>query len=508
MLRARAARSSRAALAGPCAVSCPSAVRRLESRDGRGETTRGEPCNRVLWGTSVLPKIFISYRRVDSAYAAHAIYDRLISHFGADSVVFDVHTIPLGANFKTYLSEQVSKCDVLLAVIGERWMEVSNEDGKRRLDNPLDFVRIEIHAALRQKITVIPVLTGNASMPEKATLPRGMKTLPDLNAAEVRSGPDFQTHLDRLIRGLDTILKAGRKNSPTKPSDGSASQPNRQAAAEAPPSPLRARSSGSDAKRRSATEQSESDTSAEVSQRKSMDLDLKLIPAGEFMMGSPESDNSARSTEQPQHPVKLTQPFYLGIHVVTQGQYATVMEDRPWHGREHVIDHPDCPATYVTWDDALAFCRKLGEQDGADYRLPSEAQWEYACRCGDATIYSFGNGAAELGEHAWYDGNAWDIGEAYPHAVGLKRPNPWGIYDMHGNVWEWCSDYWSTEYEANEVTDPTGPAYGNSRVLRGGSFGGDASGCRSAVRGGSRPDMRSNNTGFRVTRTCNESASQ
>ena len=219
---------------------------------------------------------------------------------------------------------------------------------------------------------------------------------------------------------------------------------------------------------------------------------LVPIPAGEFMMGSPDSDSDAFATEKPQHLVKITKPFYLSVNEVTQRQYEKVMGVRPWQGKKYVQEGSDYPAVYVSWNDAVEFCRKLSEQEGVKYRLPTEAQWEYACRAKTSTPYSYGDDASKLEQYAWYSKNAWGIGEKYAHRVGQKQPNPWGLYDIHGNVWEWCGD-WYGKYE--------GPASGSGRVLRGGSFNYGTVVCRSAFRGNGRPGNRHFNIGFRVSRT-------
>jgi formylglycine-generating enzyme required for sulfatase activity len=172
---------------------------------------------------------------------------------------------------------------------------------------------------------------------------------------------------------------------------------------------------------------------------------LVPISAGDFQMGSPDSDSDAEDDEKPQHLVKITKPFYLGVYEVTQQQYQKVMGDRPWQGKSHlkeggeglsrtyVKEGPDYPAVWVTHDDAVEFFRKLSEQEDVEYRLPTEAEWESACRAGITTVFSFGDDASKLGQYAWYDENAWDIGEDYAHRVGQKQPKPWGLYDMHGN---------------------------------------------------------------------------
>ena len=241
----------------------------------------------------------------------------------------------------------------------------------------------------------------------------------------------------------------------------------------------------------------------------SVDMMLVAIPAGEFQMGSPNSDSSAEDNETPQHQVKITKPFYLGVYEVTQSQYERVMESRPWQGsnleeaqgRIHVREDPDYPATCLSHDEAVEFCRRLSTLEGVEYRLPTEAEWEYACRAGTTTTYSFGDDASTLEQYAWYDRNAWNTGERYAHRVGRTRPNFWSLYDMHGNVFEWCRDWYAPYGSEKALSDPLGPRLGKSRVQRGGAFGGNPSNVRSAVRYFARSAYRHSATGFRVART-------
>ena len=239
----------------------------------------------------------------------------------------------------------------------------------------------------------------------------------------------------------------------------------------------------------------------------SIGMKLTQIPAGEFMMGSPDSDSTARSIEKPQHRVRITKPFCLGVTEVTQGQYADVMGTNPSRYREL---GPDAPVESVTWHDAQEFCRKLSNAEeekaaGQRYRLPTEAEWEYACRAGSTGKYFFGDNAKHLGDYAWY----WKNFDGKTHPVGLKKPNGWGLYDMIGNVWEWCADWYDeevpskqaarSEYYANSPTnDPTGPSGGSNRALRGGSLVTDAWHGRSAFRDWYKPDETDYSMGFRV----------
>jgi formylglycine-generating enzyme required for sulfatase activity len=209
--------------------------------------------------------------------------------------------------------------------------------------------------------------------------------------------------------------------------------------------------------------------------------------------------------ETPQHLVEISKPFFIGSFEVTQQQFAEVMDSQPWQGQPLVEIGPDYAATYITWDHAVEFCRRLSDQERAEYRLPTEAEWEYACRAGTTTQYSFGDERHKLANYAWHDENAYKAGEQYPHRVGQKLPNAWVLYDVHGNVWEWCAD-WYGPYSGKldeAIVDPTGPENGRHRVWRGGSFSESAENTRSASRlsfgrVGYRPEFAA---GFRVVRT-------
>ncbi len=259
-------------------------------------------------------------------------------------------------------------------------------------------------------------------------------------------------------------------------------------------------------KPRAATEQvdaAQKDLETPVEITNSIGMKLKLIPKGAFLMGSPQSDDKASYWEKPQHKVRITKPFYLSVHEVTQGQWEAVMETRPWSGETHVQEGSDYAASCVSWDDAVAFCAKLSSEEGKTYRLPTEAEWEYACRAGTTTQYHFGDDASRMGDYAWFDGNAWDVDEKYAHRVGQKNANPFGLYDMHGNVCEWCADrYVEDYYSKSPVDDPMGPDSGQLRVLRGGSWGDrHPNRFRCAFRVMFLPGFRLDRYGFRLART-------
>jgi len=215
-----------------------------------------------------------------------------------------------------------------------------------------------------------------------------------------------------------------------------------------------------------------------------------LIPAGSFMMGSPSSERE-RDSDERQHKVKLTKGFYMQTTEVTQGQWKAVMGNNP-----SKFNGDDRPVEKVSWNDVQAFMRKLNNKEGTEkYRLLTEAEWEYACRAGSTTRFCFGDSDGQLGKYAWYSGNS----SSKTHPVGQKKPNAWGLYDMHGNVWEWCQD-WYGDYPSGHVTDPKGPSSGSYRVGRGGGWGGDAGYCRSARRGRYTPGGGGSNLGFRLAR--------
>jgi formylglycine-generating enzyme required for sulfatase activity len=235
-----------------------------------------------------------------------------------------------------------------------------------------------------------------------------------------------------------------------------------------------------------------------------VDLEFVRIPAGEFRMGARGEDPFP--DEEPVHPVKITQSFYLGRFPVTQAQYAAF---RPDHENGFPGDSRR-PVEQVSWDDAAAFCAWLNDPqqvtwpsglDGFRAQLPTEAQWEYACRAGTETEYHTGDGKIALSAAGWYEGNS----DQETHPVGLKEPNAFGLYDMHGNVWEWCADAWDKNAYKTPVDGVCDPEVtvrrleGNVlRVVRGGSWFFMAWFCRAACRIGYQPGNRNWVQGFRV----------
>ena len=277
----------------------------------------------------------------------------------------------------------------------------------------------------------------------------------------------------------------------------------------------------------------------QVEYENSIGMRFVLIPPGEFDMGSTEEEIArllaeARvakaphwyierlPAEAPRHLVQITKPFWLGCHEVTRGQFRQFVEDvgyrtdaeRDGRGGYGTVDGQwkedprfvwnsnlgfeqtdKHPVVNVTWNDAIAFCDWLSKKEGKTYWLPTEAQWEYACRAGTTTLWYGTNHEVALQEYGWFRINAGGA----PHPVGRKRHNAWGIYDMHGNVWEWCADWWDLTYYSNApLKDPDGPATGTHRVARGGAWEHPRK-SRSAVRNLHSPVCRFNFLGFRVS---------
>jgi len=362
--------------------------------------------------------------------------------------------------FREVLTKRVAGCDVFIAVIGDKWLSIAGESGTRRLDDPGDFVRIEVEAALGRKIPVIPVLVGNSSVPPAKELPESLRELAFRNGLPVRPDPDFHHDMDRLIQGIKNVVSA-----PQGGSDSHVSKSVGARVAVPPNVPLRRaglaglavtlavlaavivipRLGGSrDRTPPQPPPKAETTPSVNLAAVKSPDMPkpqptvpveppkqmtnsigmkLVLIPAGEFLMGSPDSDKDANDGEKPQHSVRITRPFYLGATEVTVGQFRRVVESAGYRTEsekdvlggpgwdaakgERVIDRKytwrnagffqtgEHPVVNVSWNDALAFCDMLSVMEGLKredgYRLPTEAEWEYACRAGTATRYDNGD---------------------------------------------------------------------------------------------------------------------
>jgi formylglycine-generating enzyme required for sulfatase activity len=499
----------------------------------------------------------------------------LAKYVGDKDVFMDVDSIALGRDFRRSLQESLESCDAALALIGPNWLDCKDAAGRRRLDDPNDIVRLEIATALKRNIPVTPVLLQGALMPTEQVLPDDLKDLAFRNGCELshaRWHSDVREMAQRLGLGsvdaapADAQAKSAAKkvafsqttaiphgalpSGPAEPAGSSgwltrrralgASALTAAAAAAAISTPFIRRWASKPGRPALRTIAFNFETVDEKGVRMPTDgasasiftetlssgvgMDMVLIPAGVFAMGSPKYEPKRRSNEGPQHPVTLNS-FFIGARPVTQAQWAAVVSERPAklsYGLEaspSFFKGDNLPIETISWNQADEFCRRLAELTGRDYRLPSEAEWEYACRAGSTGPFNVGPtiitdlanycgvGGAVCGESdgksvasAAYNGTTYESGAYDQGPTGIFRatttptgtfpPNRFGLYDMHGNVWEYCLDDVTPTY----VDAPRdGSAYltgqpGADKILRSGSWSHNPAICRSAYRDGMSPD--------------------
>jgi len=233
-------------------------------------------------------------------------------------------------------------------------------------------------------------------------------------------------------------------------------------------------------------------------------MEMVWIPSGVFQMGRYPGEQDSHADEESQHEVSVS-GFWLGKYEVTKRQWQALMGTTPWAGQPEVLNYPDSPAVYVSWYDARDFSTALHTFTGETFRLPSEAEWEYACRAGTTTRFYWGDDLsyAEIDDYAWSFGSIRFPGELYAHLVGGKSSNAWGLYDMGGNAWEWCEDDWHDSYE-DAPTDGSvwvdSPRASN-RVRRGGCWKDGDYRCRSAYHYTTNPSEKTSSYGFRLVKT-------
>lgn len=420
--------------------------------------------------------IFISYRREDSEWVSGLIQERLAAHFGSDSIFTDIDSIPLGVNFKKYIDEQVSECDIFLAVIGEKWLSVTDAGDHPRIQQPGDFVRLEIESALQREIPVIPLLVGNVVIPSADKLPKSLRELSFRHGIRIRPKPTFDSDVGRLISGIEKHLGIQGKieeAAAAKPVAGTEVAKKRKV-------PRKKASKRKVAKRKTKLPGTVfRDTLKDGSQGPEM----VVIPAGSFVMGSPEEEREHKKVEVPQHRVTFRKLFMMGKYAVTFAEYdqycASIGRDQPddedW-GRENR------PVINVNWDDAVAYCEWLSAQTDKRYRLPSEAEWEYAARAGTTTAYWWGDTVGKNRAHCDGCGSEWDREQTAP--VGSFYANAFGLHDMSGNVSEWVQDCAHWDYAGAPADGSAWEAGGvcGNRMLRGGCFYFDPGEVRSASR--------------------------
>ncbi len=387
------------------------------------------------------PYLFVSYAHTDSG----AVYPEMEWLHGQSHRMWYDEGIELGSEWSDAIAQAIEGCAQFLVFLSPTAVESKH-------------VKEEIFYAFSKGKTILCIHL------EPTTLTGGL---------EMRLGPFQAIHRHELTRDVYEGKVLRTLSVESKAAPGVEPQ------VVAPPDPERMR----------ADPQAPPATKMEpVPQDFTNSLGMEMIwcPPGKFLMGSPESEEGWEEWET-QHEVTLTKGFWISRYQVTQQQWEQLMGDNPSHFKE---SGPQAPVETVSWEESMEFCRKLGESEQGDYMLPTEAQWEYACRAGTTGPFA-GSSLDALG---WYADNSGIM----THPVGQKSPNPWGIYDMHGNVWEWCRDSsdWPPDSNGHSVADPVGMR-GPIRVDRGGGFCNSAARCRSASRGAGPPTIRYNDLGLR-----------
>jgi len=517
--------------------------------------------------------IFICYRRKDAGVHAHILYERLRSHFGQRQVFIDDDIEP-GEAFKQRIREEVNSCRILLAIIGKGWLS-ANDGTSRRLDDPEDYVRLEIATALkRPEVRVIPILVDDADMPGPKDLPADLFDLADLNAHKLKGVGKHD--LDHLVEALEKVLTHSRdaRRLPTRRPDireadgqsgqskaargrqGAAAATGRQSGQVEPASPrvgeavmgdhltasgsvthapYLAAASGEhrlrmlltallaaapalllvsvlygEAKRLQGSDAPPAvgdwvtcrriPTPSRQIRERTNDIGMEFvqIPPGVSCRGS---DVSGNVNEQPVGYVSIGgEGLWMGKYEVTQAQWRAVMGGNPSLSKNC---GGDCPVERVSWVDAQKFVRKLNEkEDGLQYRLPTEAEWEYACRAGTDTAFAFGEslvrGQANVYD-PYYDSKGW----LKTTRVGTFIANDFGLYDMHGNVQEWCEDHYLLDYKGapTDGSARRGEEGMKLRVKRGGSWNTSPAVARCAYRSNADSTSEDGETGLRIVAT-------
>ena len=477
------------------------------------------------------PRCFISYAREDLDRVRPIV--KLIEDNGW-SVFWD-RTIPAGLTWRGYIGKALdeAKCVIVVwsrkSVVSEFVQEEADDGRERRILIPIsiddvrpplgfraiqheDFTKWKGESHNRRAKSLLKAIEGIAGKPQKKTI-----VSPASSRKKEPSTPKRKTSfffkLGPMVVSLTfaaVILTVGLnfwlkdQNQPKPPSPAAVKEPSAKKKTTASP------------QIESKKEIPKADTDLPKTFQNSIGMEFVLIPAGSFEMGSGISPEEVvrryggkaewYKNEYPQHSVEITKPFYLQKTEVTQGQWKKVMGDNPSRFKDC---GDDCPVEQVSWNDTKKFIKKLNDLEGTDkYRLPTEAEWEYAARAGATVVYSFGDDAGQLGEYVWFYENS----NSQTHPVGGKKPNSWRLYDMLGNVWEWVEDDWHDTYNpiVQGVVYRNAPAYGHAwideprgvhRVIRGGSWRHVSRFCRPATRDKYTPDNRNYYIGFRLARS-------
>jgi formylglycine-generating enzyme required for sulfatase activity len=461
----------------------------------------------------VMPsKVFISYRRDDSRYQARIIYQAFCRVLPREHVFMDIDSIPPGANFHKTLRNWINESEVLLALVGPGWIDATDpKTSLRRLDNPSDFVRIEIGEALARDIPVVPVLLDGTPMPDFNVLPDDLKELVD-RQAEFVEYRTFDADVERLIKKLMTQRPA--QAVPARPVVAPQ-------AVTAPVVPPPRAASGENRMRAKGRIKVDANFvygapegwfkpgagKTEWFKEHEHGPELVVVPANSFLMGSTENDG-----DKPVHKVVIPTPFAVGRFPVTFAEWDACVADGGCKGHRPSDEgwgRDRRPVINVSWDEAKLYVDWLSAKTGKHYRLLSEAEREYVTRAGTTTPFWWGSSITP--KQANYNGNHrfddCEKGEYRKRTVPVDsfEANPWGLFDVHGNVCEWCEDLWHDNYNG-APTD--GSAWlqggdGNRRVGRGGSWYDHPQFLRSSFRIRIPTVNQDIGTGFRVGRTLN-----
>jgi formylglycine-generating enzyme required for sulfatase activity len=514
-------------------------------------------------------KTFVNYRRDDSAPHALSIAQYLEREFGSRGVFLDIDRVRPGERFPKVLEERLNESRVMLVIIGPSWLTAANEAGQRRLDNPEDWVRVEIARALARGIPVIPVLVGGASLPRRSDLPEDLQPLVDHQVATITTN-GFRTEMAGLARDLRDILRprsrwplaagaaaamvatvglvlylwgyplsrvaalimpdtAARSEAPASQDAATADAARQQKEAEAAAEERRKAIQAEQRRMALLQEQEVEKKRAEETERFAPGRvfrdcsdcpEMVVIPPGTFTMGSWGNETGRDDDESPGHSVTIRRPFAVGKYEVTFSEWGACNADGACHTNPndlHGWGKGQRPVMNVSWNDAQEYVGWLSRTTGKTYRLPTEAEWEYAARAGASTRYSFGDDDAQTDickfanvddltgqtERLYFMADCKDGYYQRSAPVGSFKPNAFGLYDMHGNVWEWVEDCYHWRYvnaPALEAAWDSECGSETTRVLRGGSWSDSPTEARSASRSEKPPTYTGSDLGFRVAR--------
>ena len=457
--------------------------------------------------------IVISYRRQDSRDAARMLLERLL-HYFPGRVVMGLEGLLPGENLRLKAEQQMQDCRLLLVLIGPDWSHIADDRGRPRLQDRRDWVRLEIATGLQRGVPILPVLLGSTPMPDEHDLPSELHSLLDLQPQRLDDGAGRSAALTGLVEAIrrqlgeadellalvtapapmpapmpEPISVAGSAEVlPLRRADGSRVTP-------APPLPARAPA-------RSAAEPLEHGGwpawalacgRDEIGAWAEIGVDgvrqrLRRIEPGMFLMGAGPGTPERFDDELPRHPVTLTRAFWLADTACSRALWSALLGDDPALHRAR----PDLPVDSVSWNDIQAlFLPALAHEigHGARVRLPTEAEWEYACRAGQRGSFHFG----EVASAAWMHVGGEADG---PLPVQALPSSAWGLHQMHGNVWEWCQDA-KRRYDSEPALDPQGDPVDIGRALRGGSWAGPARWARASCRFEAPRSQRLDDAGFR-----------